>query len=202
MLHHNCARPDLPTIDDVADLHSHKVAAAQFAVDGNVKKCTITQAAAFVEIKSALPYLFRLERALSANSPPHVLYWMLIGGCFILRCFHDHSPVTKMVTRRMCVGLKVENSAALIERSSATLIIFLEGPLNPIAGVGSPSSKLSFQMAFHVIYEKPKRHHRTVFSREINKDALRMSQMFLEHRTKGAFVDFVEDIVAECKDES
>ncbi|ANK12817.1 hypothetical protein A9D12_07510 [Erythrobacter neustonensis] len=60
LLHHDCARSGWPSVDNVADLHSHKVAAAQFAVYGKVKQRTITQEAAFVEVKSDLTYLPRL----------------------------------------------------------------------------------------------------------------------------------------------
>jgi hypothetical protein len=54
LLHYDRARPDLTAIDDVADLHSSKVAATQLAVDPQVEQCAITQAASFFE-KSGSP---------------------------------------------------------------------------------------------------------------------------------------------------
>ncbi len=79
MLHHDCALSDLPSVDNVAGLHSNKVAAAQLAINREVKQRTITQAAVFVEEKADLPYFLRFERALRASSPPRVPYWTLIG---------------------------------------------------------------------------------------------------------------------------
>jgi len=103
----------LTAADDVADLHTYKIASTQLAIDREVKQRAITQAAAFIQIESNLPYLLRLECALGANSPPRVPDLALGGSRFGFRHLHDHSPVTTMVTWRMSVGRKTENAAAL-----------------------------------------------------------------------------------------
>jgi hypothetical protein len=112
----------LPAADDVADLHPDKVAATQFAVDGKVEQRAIAQAASFIQIKSDFLYLFRLERALGANSPSRVPDLALSGSRFNFRHLHDHSPVTTMVATRMSVGLMIENAAAPIDQTLSLLV--------------------------------------------------------------------------------
>lgn len=42
LLHYDCPRSDLPATYNVADLHSHKVAATQLAINREVKKRMVT----------------------------------------------------------------------------------------------------------------------------------------------------------------
>src|SRR5436309_2056370 len=57
LLHHDYARSDLPTAHKITDFHPHQIAATQFAVDREIEKRTISQAAALIEVESDLPYL-------------------------------------------------------------------------------------------------------------------------------------------------
>lgn len=59
LLHHDRTRSNLSAAYNVSDLHLHEVAATEFTIDRKVEKCTITQAAALIEVESDLPYSLR-----------------------------------------------------------------------------------------------------------------------------------------------
>ncbi|MBS4076605.1 hypothetical protein KGY14_15560 [Ameyamaea chiangmaiensis] len=50
---------DLSAADNVADLHLHQVAAPKLAIDGEIEKRPISQAAALIEVKTDSPDLLR-----------------------------------------------------------------------------------------------------------------------------------------------
>ncbi|OBV12391.1 hypothetical protein I603_0522 [Erythrobacter dokdonensis DSW-74] len=97
LLHHKRPRSYLTATYDVADLHPHKVAAPELAIDCQVEQRTITQSAAFVEKESDLPDLFRLEGTLGTNTPSSVPGLAVDGGVLGVRYLHDCSPLTTMV---------------------------------------------------------------------------------------------------------
>jgi hypothetical protein len=51
----------------IADLDLHDIAAAQFAIDGEIEQCSISQAAMLVEEEPYSPDLPRFQRALGSD---------------------------------------------------------------------------------------------------------------------------------------
>ncbi len=96
LLHHDCARSDLPPADNVAYFHPHQVAAAELAVDRKVKQCAITQAAVLIEVKPDLPNLFWFQGPLRADGSSGIPDLTLGRSGFGFRHLHDHSPKARL----------------------------------------------------------------------------------------------------------
>ena len=68
LLHDDGTRSDLIAMADVADLEFHKIAAAQLAVDSEIKKCELADPVLHLQTNSERPDVLELERRLLADA--------------------------------------------------------------------------------------------------------------------------------------
>jgi hypothetical protein len=92
-LHHERARPDLATRDEITDLDLHYVAAPQLAIDRKIEHGAVAYPALTIEPESDRPDLLRLQRALAAYLPAGIPRAPISGAWIKLGLSHDYSPL-------------------------------------------------------------------------------------------------------------
>lgn len=122
LLHDDGPRSDLPSADDIANFHADNVATAQLAVDSEVEKGTVPQAAALIEGEADLPNLLGLQGPLRTDSAPRIPDRAPGGSIRCFSHFHDHSPMARsghfgerlQPPRRKCVRRGAGNTREIV----------------------------------------------------------------------------------------
>jgi hypothetical protein len=114
LLHNDCSSSNLSATDDIADFHLHQVATPKLAIDRQIEKRPISQAAALIEVKADFPDLLWFQSPFCTHDPPGIPYRALGGGEFSFRRLHGRSPEARLALYRTPAGKVADDGLGLV----------------------------------------------------------------------------------------